>query len=219
MKLFLKELILINQLDGRRVFRLDQLKKRPGQDDLTGWVKSGWLKRIAHGVYRIARLETPDPKTIAALVVPGSYVTGLTALEYHGLVEPDPAREVHSAIKGRKRRFVIEGRSYRFQRIGYTQNPGGKMSPDGHFSVATMETAILDLHYRNSVELKIPEGFKFEAVDLDLLWSRSRKLAPGWRRWLLVRLHVRVKAEIRRREKLRNWRHRLRTTERVLPVA
>ena len=219
MKLFLKELTLINQLDGRRAFRLDQLKKKPGYDDLKDWVKSGWLKRIAYGVYRIARLEAPDPKLIAALVVPDSYVTGITALEYHGLVEADPTREIHCAIKGRKRRFVIEGRSYRFQCIGYTQNPGGKMNPTGHFSVATMETAIIDLHYRNSVELKIPQGFIFEAVDLDLLWSRSRQLKPGWRRWLLVRLHVRVKAELRRRERLRNYRYRCKSTDRVLPVA
>jgi hypothetical protein len=219
MKLFLKELTLINQLDGRRAFRLDQLKKKPSHDDLKNWVKSGWLKRIAHGVYRIATLEPPDPMVLAALVVPDSYVTGMTALEYHGLVEADPTREIHSAIKGRKRRFTMEGKSYRFQRIGYTQNPGGKMSPTGHFSVATMETAILDLHYRNSVELKIPEGFIFEAVDLELLWSRSRQLAPGWRRWLLVRLHFQVKAELRRRERLVNFRHRRKSTDRVLPVA
>ena len=103
MKLFLKELTLINQLDGRRAFRLDQLKKKPSHDDLKDWVRSGWLKRIAYGVYRIARLEAPDPKLIAALLVPDSYITGMTALEKRTPPERSIARSrVESDVSSSK---------------------------------------------------------------------------------------------------------------------
>ncbi|MFA5504783.1 MAG: type IV toxin-antitoxin system AbiEi family antitoxin domain-containing protein [Vulcanimicrobiota bacterium] len=199
---------LCKELDGRRVFRLDQLRYKPDYIDLYRWVKSGWLKRLANGVYRIAAFDPPDPKVIAALLVPNSYISGCTALEYHGLLAPDPQRLVHSVTPSRRRDYEIEGVSYFFQRLACTQNPGWYPSPTGHFRVATIGTALLDLHYRASVEMKIPTGFQYEKADINAIWMETRNLSQGWKRRLLVRLHGKIRGEQRRLTSLAAWRGR-----------
>lgn len=200
----------MRELDGRRAFRLDQLRNKPDYVDLCRWVKSGWLKRLARGVYRLAGFEAPDPKVVAALIVPNSYLSGLTALEYHGLLPVCGGRPIHSVTPGRKRNYDIEGVSYRFQRIACTQNPGWYPNPTGHFRVASVGTALLDLHYRNSAEMELPPGFQYENVDIESLWAETRSLRHGWKRKLLVRLHGKIRGEQRRLASLAAWRARIR---------
>jgi predicted transcriptional regulator of viral defense system len=80
--------------------------------------EAGWLVRIKHGLYQIADVSslgsfTLSRFTIASLLHPESYVSFLTALQFHGLFDQS-LQSVSSVSIKRKVAVVLQGTRYRY---------------------------------------------------------------------------------------------------------
>ena len=117
---------------------------------LSRWCASGKLLRLRRGLFALAppyRKVIPHPFLVANRLVPGSYVSGLSALAFAGAI-PEFVPEVTSCGPGRPHvRETPLGRfSFRYLkaplRVGYRQV---ELGGDRRAFVATPEKAFLDL--------------------------------------------------------------------------
>ena len=150
---------------------------------LSRWCRAGKLLRLRRDLFTLAppyRKVVPHPFLVANRLVPGSYVTGLSALAHAGAI-PEFVPEVTSAGPGRPHlRETPLGRfSFRHlkaeMRRGYRQL---ELAWNQNAFVATPEKALLDLVHlqpggddpawidglRLNVELLAPEVLENEAA-------------------------------------------------------
>ncbi len=150
---------------------------------LSRWCASGRLLRLRRGLFSLAvpyRKVVPHPFLVANRLVPGSYVSGLSALAHAGVI-PEHVPEVTSVGPGRPRvretplgRFSFRHlkaemrRGYRQLELGWNQSA----------FVASPEKALLDLVHlqpggddpgwidglRLNFELLAPEALEAEAA-------------------------------------------------------
>lgn len=122
------------------------------QRQLSRWVSAGRLIQLRRGLYALApphQRVRPHPFVIANALMRGSYVTGQSALAYHGMI-PEFVAETVSACTGRPTVWDTPfGRfSYRhLQRRLFTGYARLEVAPNQFAFVARPEKAVLDLAY------------------------------------------------------------------------
>lgn len=150
---------------------------------LTRWAANGRVVQLRRGLYALAppwRKHLPHPFLTANRLVPGSYVSGLSALAFAGAI-PEYVPEVTSVGRGRShsRRTPLGRFSFRHLQpalhFGYRHVDLGN---DQSAFVARPEKALLDLvHQRPGGEREEHLGelrLNFDALDLDALDEAAR---------------------------------------------
>lgn len=150
---------------------------------LTRWAANGRVLQLRRGLYALAppwRKRLPHPFLAANRLVPGSYVSGLSALAFAGAI-PEYVPEVTSATRGRShsRQTPLGRFSFRHLKpalhFGYRQvDLGGDQSA----FVARPEKALLDIVHQQPGgdrqahlrELRL----NFDVLDLDALDDAAR---------------------------------------------
>ena len=120
------------------------------QRQLPRWVRAGRVLQLRRGLYALAppwRKRVPHPFLVANRLVPGAYVSGLSALAFAHAI-PEHVAEVTSITSGRphSRNLPLGRFSFRHLkaglRFGYRQTELGNSQ---QAFVATPEKALLDL--------------------------------------------------------------------------
>ena len=120
------------------------------QRQLSRWVRTGRVLQLRRGLYALAppwRKRVPHPFLVANRLVPGAYVSGLSALAFAHAI-PEHVAEVTSITSGRphSRNLPLGRFSFRHLkaglRFGYRQTELGNSQ---QAFVATPEKALLDL--------------------------------------------------------------------------
>ena len=117
---------------------------------LSRWCRSGRLYQLRRGLYSLAppfRKVTPHPYLVANRLVPGSYVSGLSALA-HARAIPEFVPEVSSCGPGRRRIASTPLGRYSHRHIARRLRFGYRLrelARDQWGFVATPEKAFLDL--------------------------------------------------------------------------
>lgn len=186
---------LLEVLQGQKVFRPELLARRPTQQELHRWYKDEWIVRLGKGLYCISDEKPLDPLFLANLADPTSYVSGESALAFHGLMKKTPER-VWSVTRRRSRTWKVEGHVLVFQRSTYGRYYDYWYTHPSGIRVAWPAMALLDLHQRNSRELDIPKGFLYDEIDLDHVDTVRKGLFSPWQRSVLSRFIVKAEAEI-----------------------
>lgn len=137
------DLAFLCQMSRERRAVLDQNVKR--------WVGAGVLVRLRRGTYTVAehlrRADISLPR-LANDLYPPSYLTGVWALSFHGLI-PDVAREYTSATPRRPQRFTNAMGTFSYRHLherlfwGFTAIRSGGSG----FRCATPEKALIDHWY------------------------------------------------------------------------
>jgi predicted transcriptional regulator of viral defense system len=161
---------------------------------LSRWTKAGRLIQLRRGVYTLAppyQKIKPHPFLIANRLLPASYVSLQSALDYYGLI-PDVAHGVTSVTTKRPHRWQTPLGSFIFHHIKPTWLHGYRrleVSPGQYAFVATPEKALLDLAYLHPhaddpaflQELRLQNLERLDLAQLRALADRSAK--PKLRRF------------------------------------
>lgn len=157
---------------------------------LSRWVSMGRIRQLRRGLYTCAppyQTIKPHPFIIANALVPGSYVSGQSALAYYGLI-PEYAPHTISMTLARTSDRYGEFTHHHLARHLFFGYRSMEVVPGQSAFVAFPEKALLDLAHLTSnsdspeylSELRLQN---LETLDLDRLFDfaeRSRK--PKWRR-------------------------------------
>lgn len=185
---------LLNIIGDRRAFRTDELPPDPHLTrQLARWMDKGHLIRLQRGVYRLGFGELAHPLLLSNLLMPDSYITGRSALDFHGLLQRPHEGPVVAATKTRGKKIEIEGRGFHYRTI---QNPVvPQLTPDCKFRVATPEGALFDMFYGRYSQSEFAQHDMFyERFDMEKLWQIARTTrARGNLRRLVGKLMLRVR--------------------------
>lgn len=135
---------------------------------LTRWRKAGRLVALRRGLYVFADAVNAPSAPLANLIVQPSYLSGLWALGYHGMI-PEAVWELTSACRTTPRRRLYDtpaGRfSYRQVKFfgGYERVEAGGQP----FLLATPEKALLDTWYWAGGEWTVPRHVEMRYQHLD----------------------------------------------------
>jgi predicted transcriptional regulator of viral defense system len=119
---------------------------------LTRWTKGGRVYQLRRGLYTLAppyQKTRPHPFLIANRLQRASYVSGLSALAFYGLI-PDTVQSTTSVTAGRGERLGTPLGVFEFRHIKSELMRGYHMVPLVHEQqalIATPEKALLDLVY------------------------------------------------------------------------
>jgi predicted transcriptional regulator of viral defense system len=119
---------------------------------LTRWTKSGKVYQLRRGLYAIAppyQKVKPHPFLVANRMQQTSYVSGLSALAFFGLI-PDTVYATFSATTGRPERCETSFGIFEFRHIKPELLRGYRMNELGNGQqafIAIPEKALLDLVY------------------------------------------------------------------------
>jgi predicted transcriptional regulator of viral defense system len=160
---------------------------------LSRWTAAGRIYQLRRGLYALAppyQKVKPHPFLIANRLSPGSYVSGLSALAYYGLI-PEAVYATTSVTAGRPGSWETPLGRYKFQHLQPRWLFGYRCLDLGAGQsayIARPEKALLDLvhlqaggdstDYLNSLRLQ-----NLERLDLDELWRLAdRAGSPKLRR-------------------------------------
>ena len=156
---------------------------------LSRWVRAGKVRQLRRGLYTLARPYqkiAPHPFLVANALMPGSYVSGQSALAFYGLI-PEYVPRTLSVTTGRP----MQWGGFHFQHIasylffGYQSTD---LPQDQRAFIATPEKAILDLAHltpdADSLEyLRQLRLQNLEQLNLDRLNEFAQRAAkPKWQR-------------------------------------
>lgn len=151
---------------------------------LSRWTRTGRIQQLRRGLYALAppwRKGTPHPFLVANRLVPGSYVSGLSALAFAHVI-PEYVAEVTSVTSRRPciRRTPLGRFSFRHLKPGLLFGCRRVDLGDGrHAFVAEPEKALLDLVHLQpggDDEAYLRElRLDFDALRLDALDTFARK--------------------------------------------
>ncbi|KKR21595.1 MAG: hypothetical protein UT50_C0006G0009 [Candidatus Moranbacteria bacterium GW2011_GWA2_39_41] len=144
------------------------------------WLKKGYLKKIKHGLYVLAKVKDEiNPMVLAEKIYEPSYLSLEFALNYHGII-PDIPGTYTSVTSRTTKYFKNSFGNFTYQKIkaefftGYEARSEKNVS----FNIATPEKALVDYVYLNKnkikddinfwKEMRIDEDFKFKKKRLDL---------------------------------------------------
>lgn len=145
---------------------------------LARWAADGRVVQLRRGLYALAppwRKRAPHPFLIANRLVPGSYVSGLSALAFASAI-PEYVPEVTSVTRGRSRVRQTELGRFSYRHVKPALHFGYQAANLGNAQsafVARAEKALLDLVHQTPGgdrrehlrELRL----SFDALDLDAL--------------------------------------------------
>jgi predicted transcriptional regulator of viral defense system len=150
----------------------------------------GRIRQLRRGLYTFAppyQAIKPHPFIIANALVPGSYVSGQSALAYYGLI-PEYAPRTISMTLARTSDWYSEFTHHHLARHLFFGYRSMEVVPGQSAFVAFPEKALLDLAHLTSnsdspdylSELRLQN---LETLDLDrLLGFAERSRKPKWRR-------------------------------------
>jgi len=144
------------------------------------WLKKGYLKKIGHGLYMLAKLKSEiDPMVFAEKIYNPSYLSLEFALNYYGIIPDIPG--TYTSVTSRKTKyFKNQFGNFTYQKIKAEFFTGYEAKNDNNvsFNIATPEKALVDYVYLNKnrikddiyfwKEMRIDEDFKFKKKKLDL---------------------------------------------------
>lgn len=172
----------LDRLGDTTVFRVDQLDDDGSLNQQTKrWADNGWLARLHRGIYRLEGVPQPHPFLLSNLIAPDSYVSGLSALDYHRFLTKPYEGPVTAVTSKRARTLTIEG--VEFQYIKITNPVSGELAEGQPYRLATPEAAVFDLMHRKSGQPRFRQGeMHYEKFDQEKVWnlvshSRDRKVA------------------------------------------
>lgn len=159
---------------------------------LSRWVRSGRVRQFRRGLYTLAppyQNIAPHPFLIANALVPGSYVSGQSALAFYGLI-PEYTPGTTSVTMLRPAQWEGGG-GFRFQHLASHLFFGYQLVelPQGQEAfVATPEKALLDLAHLTArsdstsylSQLRLQNLERLDFARLDEFVERAKK--PKWRR-------------------------------------
>lgn len=159
------DLAFLRQMSRESSAVIDQNVKR--------WLAAGVLVRLRRGMYALAehlrRADIPLPR-LANDLYPPSYLTGVWALSFHGLI-PDVAREYTSATRRRPQRFTnaFGTFSYRHLHDRLFWGFGTIRSGEVDFQCATPEKALLDHWYWTPGEWTVDRMRELRLQQVDVI--------------------------------------------------
>jgi predicted transcriptional regulator of viral defense system len=144
------------------------------------WLKKGYLKKIKHGLYILAKDSgSVEPMLLAGKIYEPSYLSLEFALNYYGII-PDIPGTYTSVTSKTTKYFKNQFGNFTYQKIkseiftGYET----KVEKNVSFNIATPEKALIDYLYLNKnkikddiyfwKEMRIDEDFRFKKKKLDL---------------------------------------------------
>lgn len=165
---------LLEFIGDREVFRVDELPRHPGLAvELHRWVKKGYLVRLRRGVYKLGFGPPAGVVLLSNTLVPGSYVTGRAALEFHGILREPFEGEVEAVTSGRPLTLELEGRTFHYRQIALSPLAG--LVADTKLQVATPATAIFDLcHLKTHNPVFKQNEMFYEKFEEEPLWEIAR---------------------------------------------
>ncbi len=157
---------------------------------LSRWTRSGKLRQLRRGLYMLAapyQKRAPHPFLIANALVPGSYISGQSALAFHGLI-PEYAPRTLSVTRLRASRWPG---GYLFHHLAARLFFGYELVELGgqqQVFVAAPEKALLDLAHLTPRldspeylrELRLQNLARLDLARLHEFAGRSGK--PKWKR-------------------------------------
>jgi len=157
---------------------------------LSRWVSAGQIRQLRRGLYLLAQpyqKVAPHPFLVANALMPGSYVSGQSALAFYGLIPEYVARTTSVTTT---RPELWDG-GYQFRHIAASLFFGYKLvqlSQDQQAFVATPEKALLDLaHFTPGSdspgylhELRLQNLERLDTDQLNEFAQRAQK--PKWLR-------------------------------------
>lgn len=155
------------------------------------YVRAGLLLRLKRNTYVLrSRWEHMEPKERLMLANVGqtpSYISFMTALDYHGMTSQVQRGVIESAAVKRTREIALNGWVFRYTRLN-PQLYFGFHRTDGFF-IAEPEKALLDACYltafgRYALDLHALEWDRFDRAKLDRMArkfpTRTRKPMEPW---------------------------------------
>ncbi len=140
----------------REVLAISNDQPKSLKNQLSGWVRSGKLVRLRRGKYLLAqpyRTRTPSVYYVSNCLLRPSYVSLLTALQFHGMI-PEAVAVVQAVSPKHGRSWenelgVFDYLSIKQERFwGYQEYSRGQdTSAQDRFLMAVPEKALLDLFY------------------------------------------------------------------------
>lgn len=125
------------------------------------WLKKGYLKKIKHGLYVLAKNSGDiDPMLLAGKIYAPSYLSLEFALNYYGII-PDIPGTYTSVTSRTTKYFKNPFGNFTYQKIkaeiftGYETKTEKNVS----FNIATPEKALVDYIYLNKNKLKEEAAF------------------------------------------------------------
>ena len=156
---------------------------------LSRWVRAGRIRQLRRGLYTLAppyQKVAPHPFLVANALVPGSYVTGQSALAFYGLI-PEYVPHTLSATVLRP----MQWDQFYFQHIAshlFFGYQGNDLSPGQRVFIAAPEKAFLDLAHLTP-NADSPEYLRelrlqnLEQLNLDRLNEFAQRAGkPKWKR-------------------------------------
>lgn len=189
---------IIVSLRKEPVFDLPLLEVLSGQNrnvlrvQLHRWISEGKVVSLRRGLYTLAE-GLSEPKKGAVLanqMVSPSYLTGLWALSWYGLI-PEAVHEYTSAVTTYKQQFENKfGRfSYRKVKADCFRGWRNMDYADTCIRVATPEKAVLDhLYWTPGDAIHIMKTLRFQPDDVPgFSWDELARAAGEWGRPRLMR--------------------------------
>ena len=156
------------------------------RQQLSRWVRSGKVQQLKRGLYALAppwQRCRPHPFLLANRLVPGSYVSGLSALAFSHAI-PEYVAEVTGMTGGRPHCRDFSSRRFSFRHLKASLMFGYRLVDlgDGQQAfVARPEKALLDAVYLVPGGDELPYlqelRLNFEALDLDTLGQLAARSA------------------------------------------
>ncbi len=165
------------------VFTTAEVAKRAGvalsnaSRDLAGLEKNRMLVRVRRGLWAVPGHPDLSPYAVVPHLFadePGGYVSLLSALNLHGMMEQIP-RVVQIVTTAQRSKLQTPIGTYEFYRIAATLFGGhGPYRRSGNFEIATPEKALFDTLYFSArkgrrfaalPEIEVPAGFSGSEVE------------------------------------------------------
>ena len=150
--------------------------------ELNKWVEKGFLKKIKRGLFWFSEIEIKDNFYFVEKILPPSYITLETALNYYSII-PDVPQTVTCVTPLTTRKFNTPFGVYFYRHIKKEYFFGFRTiySEDKKFfyNIALPEKALLDFIYFNLKRLKDIESFQEErfSFDKNFAWNRFLEMS------------------------------------------
>lgn len=156
------------------------------------WAKDGKVVSLRRGLYTLAEglSESKRGAELANCIVAPSYLTGLWALSWYGLI-PEAVYEYTSAVTTYKQRYENPFGRFSYRRLKADCFRGWRTAEYGpaRIRVATPEKALLDhLYWTSGDPIDTMKSLRFQPDEVpEFSWSALERQANDWNSPKLIR--------------------------------